>query len=326
MNADLLIYHYKNGSISPKDEQKLLQWIKTSAQNRDYFKKYISVINSLERNNKRFNESASTAFADFLNITSKETITKSISFYPLLKIAAVIVLFLGLGYLLSETVFHPINDVIVYNATSMKDQMLPDETKVTVNKGSSLTYPEKFKGEVRTVSLKGQAFFDVARNEEKPFVINVGTVVIEVLGTSFDVSEDDAKQMITVTVETGKVKVTCSELGFEKILEPHQQCSIHLGNNAAIDETVVQNNNHLSWLTGVLDFEETPLEDVIVELNKLYDKDLVIGSDLIKNCKLTTKINNYPLPDVIKMLEQTLDLQIIENDEAFVIIGEGCYN
>lgn len=325
MNEDLLIYRYKNGSISTKDEEKLLQWVKSSDENRTYFKKYSQLISTLE--SQAFNFSGKDAFNKFMSSQQAVKNVRKINFYPLLRIAAIIVLVFGVAFGVSRVIpFESSPELVLIEAEMNYEQVLPDNSVVTVRDGSALAYPKKFKGKSRMVKLEGEAFFDVERNEAKPFIINVGDVVVEVLGTSFDVREDKVRQVVTVTVETGKVKVSCESLGYERILLPNEQCEIKFGQNALVEETTVKDENHLGWLTGVLNFEEANLEEVVSVLNKVYDKEIIIGTDSIKNCKLTTKINKYPQPDVMKMLEQTLNLQVVEDDNAYILIGEACQN
>ncbi len=325
MNEDLLIYRYKSGNISAKEEEKLLQWVKSSDENRTYFKKYTQFISSIDSQRLSFN--SKDAFDKFMAMGVPAGKKRQLTMYPLLRIAAMLVIVFGIAFGVSKVLpALSTPKIVMIEAESNYEQVLPDNSVVTVRTGGALAYPKTFKGDAREVKLEGEAFFNVERNEKKPFIVNVGDVVIEVLGTSFDVSEDKQQQLVTVTVETGKVKVSCEALNYERILFPKEQCQIHLGDKIAVEETKVVNDNHLGWLTGVLDFEETSLAEVVSVLNKVYDKPIIIGTDSIKNCKLTTKINKYPQPDVMKMLEQTLNLQVVEDEEAYILIGEACHN
>lgn len=325
MNEDLLIYRYKNGSISTKDEEKLLEWVKSSDENRTYFKTYSQFISKLE--NQRLAFDGKAAFNKFIAPDKVLAKKRVLSLSPFMRIAAMLVLVLGIAFTISKVVpFNKTPKLVLLEADAIQEQVLPDNSVVTLRTGGALAYPKTFKGNVREVKLEGDAFFDVEKNKEKPFIVNIGEIVIEVLGTSFDVSEDKQHQLVTITVETGKVKVRCDVLNYEKILFPKEQCQIHLGDKALVEETKVVNDNHLGWLTGILDFKETSLEEVVSVLNKVYDKEIIIGTDSIKNCKLTTKINKYPQPDVMKMLEQTLNLQVVEDDKAYILIGEACQN
>jgi hypothetical protein len=83
---------------------------------------------------------------------------------------------------------------------------LPDSTRIFLNKNSSLTYPENFDGLTRTVILTGEAFFEVKRNEHKPFIIEAGNTETKVLGTSFNIKEDAKNKKVEVSVVTGKVQ------------------------------------------------------------------------------------------------------------------------
>jgi hypothetical protein len=88
---------------------------------------------------------------------------------------------------------------------------LPDSTHIILNKKSSLTYPENFSGDARRVTLNGEAFFEVKHNAEMPFIITAGNTETKVLGTSFNIKQDESKGNVEVSVMTGKVQFMAME-------------------------------------------------------------------------------------------------------------------
>lgn len=130
-----------------------------------------------------------------------------------------------------------------------QDIVLPDGTKVTLNVGSTISYPEQFTASKRNVTLNGEAFFDVVRNTTAPFIIHTDEITTTVLGTSFNINTQD-KEHISVTVATGKVRVA-SDRDNEVILAPKQQATYNL-TTKAISTREVTLDKYLDWKDGIL--------------------------------------------------------------------------
>lgn len=316
---DRLIVRYKNNEATPDEQSALLKWVKESANNKKYFQETVALYDSVNYASVAFDENA--AFHTFMDAT---TLTKRfIPNSPFVRIAAsiLIIVAIGLGALFLSN--RQVNKVVLLTEVEIVNENLPDKTEVTLNKESELTYPSRFTEETRNVELKGEAFFNVRHNDKKPFVVQAGPVQIEVLGTSFDVQNDTLLKITTVTVETGKVKVSYPDNGFIAYLEPKDQCTINWGEQE-VKEKRVDDPNYKAWLTKVLVFEASPLFKVIKDLNKVYDKKIVIADKALNNCMLTTKIENTPQKEVLTMLEKSLNVEVIDNGEMFILIGEGC--
>jgi ferric-dicitrate binding protein FerR (iron transport regulator) len=141
--------------------------------------------------------------------------------------------------------------------------VLADGSKVSLRAGSRLKHPEKFDGDTRSVTLEGEGFFEVARDEQHPFIVDAGAADVTVLGTSFSVQTGKAQTVVTVA--TGKVKVA-DEGSASVTLTPGQRGTV--GSGTAKKE-LVRGSNHLFWKTGVLEYNATPLTDVVAEMNRL---------------------------------------------------------
>ncbi|MFB6319313.1 FecR family protein [Saccharicrinis sp. FJH54] len=316
---DRLIVRYKNNDASKDEQLALLNWIKESGSNRKYYQETVALCDRL--NNAHVNFDSEKAYENFL----KETAVAGNIFKltPFLRIAASVLIVLSIGLTALFLSTRSVNQVVVATNVEILDQDLPDKTEVTLNKESELTYPSRFTEEKRKVKLNGQAFFNVHHNEKHPFVVKAGPVEVEVLGTSFDVHNDTLLQVTTVTVETGKVKVSYPDNNFIAYLEPGDQCSVNWGNKST-RESKVNDANYKAWLTKVLVFESSPLSKVIKDLNQVYDKKIVIADQNLRNCMLTTKIDNTPQKEVLTMLEKSLNVEVIDNGEMYIIIGDGC--
>ncbi|MEL7117958.1 MAG: FecR domain-containing protein [Bacteroidota bacterium] len=170
--------------------------------------------------------------------------------------------------------------------------VLPDGTKVWLNDTSTLKVPLKFSGGIRLVYLSGEAFFDVAERTEQPFTIDNEQLEIKVLGTSFNVLPDQ------VTVTTGRVAVKAM-IGRDSII-------LSAGETAKLEgQKLVSpavDPNYQAWRTGIFQFENTPIQEVIETLNRYYDQPLVL-IDGSSDCQVNINFNKENRSTVIESLE-----------------------
>ncbi len=146
---------------------------------------------------------------------------------------------------------------------------LPDSTHIFLNKNSSMTYPENFTEAIRSVSLSGEAFFEVVSNPSKPFVIEAGDTETKVVGTSFNIREDKSSKKVEVTVLTGQVKFK-SKKNSDRIPEMTllpQDRAVYSGTNASIVKQKVKSNESYWWIKKV-DVIRKKIKDVRKELHK----------------------------------------------------------
>ncbi|MCD6062139.1 MAG: hypothetical protein K0R82_50 [Flavipsychrobacter sp.] len=199
---------------------------------------------------------------------------RSIIFTPWVRysLAAAAVLLIGV-FLIGR--FQDDATITIAAADKNMDIQLPDNSHVLLRKGSSLSYPKAFSGQVRKVELEGEAFFEVTRNEQKPFIIDAQSATVRVLGTSFDVK--CSKERATVVVKTGKVQMSDSKKSSSVILTPGEK-GILMGGRLV--EQAARIDNMLYWQTGTLRYVETPLTEIIDELSQVKDTLVVLDPNM----------------------------------------------
>ncbi len=178
--------------------------------------------------------------------------------------------------------------------------VLPDGTTVWLNAASSLRYPTAFTDGTRTVEIEGQAYFEVAQNSNKPFMVQAGKTTIQVLGTGFDImSYPDEKEQRTTLVD-GAVKVISGKT--EKILKPGQQVALDNETGVAtVQDADVQ--GVIAWKTGFFEFDNVSLATVLRQLGRWYDLD-IDNRYLHNNARLGGRISrNLPLSEILPMLK-----------------------
>lgn len=247
--------------------------------------------------------------------------------WPVWRVAASVAVLLGLGWLGYRLAFPPtvpVPPVEVASGTTPREVTLPDGSRVTLNRASRLRYAAGFDGETRLVALTGEAFFDVKRNPEKPFVIEARGTEVRVLGTSFNVNATTPD--VAVTVATGTVR-------FSGKNTQNQRAQVVLTKDEAATfrteaDTILKANranpNALAYKTRVLLFESTPLSEVVEALNHTYQANITLARPL-RNCPLTVAFENETLDTILGVLADTYRLQIVRGaDGRIAIEGDGC--
>jgi len=236
-------------------------------------------------------------------------------FRPIWWAAASIILLLGIGGL-SLGLFTQNPTMLVHHSSSAQEQLvLPDGTLVSLNASSSLSWPESFGRNARKVQLEGEAFFTVKRDEDRPFLVNVAEQAqVEVLGTRFSVrSEED---MITVLVEEGKVAFSPMTKNSSKIILEKQQQAVLSGTR--ISRTSFD-ANQISWHTGTLHFEETPLKDVLISLSRHFGRKIIPGEGIDKELKLTSTYHEESLESILEEITLVLNLKVESGNEHIIL-------
>jgi transmembrane sensor len=199
---------------------------------------------------------------------------------------------------------------------------LPDGSLVSLNSKTKVLYPETFTGNTREVSIEGEAFFEVKPDKNKPFIIHAGKAQIKVLGTSFSVNAYPENRQVEVIVQTGKVQVVnkSSETANanELILVPGDKGTLVYANNSLL-KAKNQDPNFISWKTRALIFKATPLREVINDLGKVYKVNIRLADPKLNDLLLTAQFNNYPLEFILKVIENTFQLDVEEVDGQYLL-------
>lgn len=179
--------------------------------------------------------------------------------------------------------------------------VLPDGTKVWMNAESSLVFPVQFTGNKREVRLKGEAYFEVAKNAEKPFMVQLNKMQVEVLGTHFNIMAYDDEPLVQTTLLEGSVKLRSSN--GQQILKPGQQGLMGAGNRFVVKTANVE--QAMAWKNGQFIFDDENMATISRRLARWYD---ISVTDLRQDKSLTYtgSISKYKYAsEVLNMLEMT---------------------
>lgn len=198
----------------------------------------------------------------------------------------------------------------------IKNITLPDNTNVSLNSCTRIIYPSKFVEEDRKITLIGQAYFQVAKDKDHPFIIETDQFKVKVLGTSFDVKAYTNDQMLLVSVESGKVQVDIPEARLNLIA--NEQIEI----NSETNEFAKQKDDHqiAVWRTGNLRFNKMPIKDVAKELERAYNCRIEFKPGQEFDNLITGEHNNKNLESVLTSIEYTSGIHSKSNDNNKTIL------
>ncbi len=303
-----------NENCSESEQKAFEKWLLLSEENKMMYEDYRKVWENTSVDNESYVVDINKAWNNFKLIANFEEEVpiehsnsfrkKGIVFYAL-PIAALLVLSLGIYFLF-------INDrsvdVIKYSSAIELPQtplILPDGSKVTVKNKVEMEYPERFSSNVRNLIFKGEAFFEVESNPEKPMIIATDNIRVKVLGTAFNLSNCSDSDEITLYLESGKVLFySVDEIDgtiIEQISLNQGQMGVYNKTTALISKHEITDNNHIAWKTGNLEFVNAPLIDVFKWLEDNYNIRIEYTSSIVDN-NLTARFNNETIESILGSL------------------------
>lgn len=208
---------------------------------------------------------------------------------------------------------------------------LPDGSTVTLQPHSRLRYDKVFTQANRTVTLSGQAFFEVTHNPKRPFLVFTDEVVTRVLGTSFTITTRQGQPAI-VSVRTGRVAVYTRQAFAQAsqrpqetlLLTPNQQATFDKKAGELTKKLVAQPLPIPTEVPNTLNFENRPVTEVIAELEKIYGVRIACNHDQLSQCRVTVLLENEPLYDQLSLLCKLIDGQYQLTGTTVTLTANGC--
>lgn len=197
---------------------------------------------------------------------------------------------------------------------------LPDMSVVKVNSGSILIYPEQFT-DTRDIYLNGEAYFTVAHDESKPFVVKTGDMAVEALGTVFNVSAYADNRNLSASLESGKVRVTFNGMGKEPVLLLPDEQVTYNRNTGLVDKKAVKIENVIAWIDGHMVIQSMPLNDVIKIVERKYAVNVYFDPNKYRNERITLKVvQEESIADFMTVLEYLIpEIKYkIKNDNVYI--------
>ncbi len=292
-----------------------------------------SMIDSLEQR-VQISSNAKSKWSDSINFNQFLS-------YP---IAAVLIMgLLMMPYLYNKLKKPAAGKVIAYTIKNTINQTaermlvkLADGSSVILAPGSKLHYPTFFKGATRSVTLEGEAFFEVSKDPKHPFFVTSGNLITRVVGTSFTIKAYNGTKEYKVIVNTGRVIVTQKDSGNKQLSNlqaksiaviPNQQIIYNTSDNSLVKENLVEPLMLSADVSkDVFTFNDTPLSKVISRIEQAYNVNILYNEKEIGGCPLTASLAEEHLLEKLDLISKALDVKYFINDGHIVLTGAGCNN
>lgn len=300
---DILISKYLDGEALQEEVEQLSGWVEESDENFRYF---MQIKNIREVSNSAFNPydiDVEGAYTKVNRQIKSEKINHSL-FYYWQRIAAILIIPL-LAYTVytnskshTEVSIAEQEVVAPYGTRSIVN--LPDGSKVWLNAGSSIKFPTVFANSERSVSLSGEAYFEVESNKDNPFIVKTPSLDVKATGTAFNVEAYEKDTVVAVTLEEGVVSVLFGDDKSVKLFS-QQKFDFNKQNTAhKINET--NTYKWCAWKDGVMVFRDDPLEYVFKRLGQTYNVDFIIKDQQIARYLYRATFEGESLDEILKLL------------------------
>jgi ferric-dicitrate binding protein FerR (iron transport regulator) len=317
-----MIARYFAGTSTPEEKRAIIEWYNDDPANKKKLNELKEIWTITGTVPKDINpdiqaawQNVSAKIDDYEKIMSKRG--KKFSFY-LSRVAAVFVLGVVLYLIFYLSGGSQLSFEKIASAGTREEVILSDGSRVWLNTYTTLEYVKDFEGDARLVKLNGEAFFDVTKNKEKPFVVETNISRVKVLGTSFNYKAYSSKDENILTVNSGRVEFSSIDNNRSVILVENEKAELS-SKTKSIAKTLNTDKNYSAWKTGKLIFENETLAKIINDISEHYSRSFEFGNEKIKSARLTVTFHNKQLEDVLKILSITLNVSFRENGDKYII-------
>ena len=322
----LLLSKRFSGEISPEQSAKLDEWLHHSPENRQFATDMQRIWEKADGYGGNFSPNLD---ADFQKVQARirQAAPTQLRFtlgQKLMRAAAVLVLALASIWGWQQFASNPAAETMVAAENSgFKTVALPDGSNVWLREGSRLIYAANFAGQTRQVKLQGEGYFEVEHDPAHPFKVELelgGTV--EVLGTQFNVCQ--TADHTSVVVRSGKVRFSPAANTEGPVLTANQKAVFNRA-EAQVRVSTLSSLNELSWQTGGLEFVNTPLSQVVRDLEQYYGVKITLGNEKMLGCPHSAPLTSQPIEKVLETLALTHELKVKKLDtQTFELNGGTC--
>lgn len=316
-----LLSKYLTGDISQEEKQTLFRELKEDAD----LKKEAAEIQNLSALVSMAREDSSASdmqYRSFVHLRKKHMLLfnlRKIADYAAIMVFSVLSTFLLMTYTGGSG-----DELARYQEFSTPPGqrarvVLVDGTEVWLNANSTLRYPEHFDLNQRVVELHGEAFFEVEKNKEKPFIVKTSKMDIRVTGTKFNVSAYEAEKYFVTSLVEGGVSVSCTnDRNRSFSLRPQQQIIV---SDSSSEVALFENTDFMSWKDGVFVFDDMLLTDIIKKLELFYDVSIVVENTKLGGFRYTGKFRQRDgVESVLRKLQIVYPFSYTKDDEHNLIV------
>jgi len=328
-----LIQQYVTGNCSPEGKEKLERWMRQDLANEQLVRE-VGEIWELSPP-EEFDVNVQGAWKEFHDreiggrelrlVRDHEVQRPPRTLMHLFRAAAVILVSVFAGYFTHAQLINQrmadteqpsdfyLMQELVTNNTEKASITFSDGTTVVLNAASSLRFPSQFSGSTREIHLDGEAFFSVAHNPSRPFIVHTEDATIQVLGTRFNVQAWSEDVQADVVVSEGKVAVRSSQEltdSIEVVLTRGEYTRVERGRNPTTPKRT-DPDKYLLWTAGGLYFDNTPLKQVLRHVERRFEASLTIEDEELLEVPFTSTFYQADLDEVLKVIAASMELEYV---------------
>ena len=299
-----LLHKYFRGETTEKEENQIVEWVESSVENKEHFLKERMLFDV-------------TLFSDGSNIQRKPK--GHLYLYPLIAIAAMLAIVFVMDLPHMHKPKQQLSQTIRIPAGQRAQMDLPDGSIVWLNSQTTLTYDENFGKKDRKVTLDGEAYFDVAKDKKRPFIVETGKCNMEVLGTKFNVEGYSDKDDFEVTLMEGSVRVA-SRIGLGDTLMLKPDSKACLQKDGRLKVIPVDDYNPYRWKEGLICFRNESFLSIMSDLEKYFGVSIVVENKNVLKYYFTGKFRQADGIDyALRVLQRDIRFKYERDDENQII-------
>ncbi|HWA34905.1 MAG TPA: FecR domain-containing protein [Cyclobacteriaceae bacterium] len=323
-DIDDLIGRVLAGEADLEDRRKLDAWLALDPANREYYLQLETIFEKAAGNTVQLEFDTDAAWKKVRSQLKRDPQVpqEAVTNFSVLRMAASIALILGIGYFTYRWLDQPTQTFALRADTATVQDTLPDGSAAFLNKKSTLSFEYNPRKKTRTAKLKGEGFFEVKHEAEKPFILTADDVLIQDIGTAFNVKAYPESDTVEVSVQDGEVHFyTLKDPGLNLTAGQTGVYSKRLHEFTRLEKA---DTNILAYKTRTFSFNNTDLESVIQKINEVYGSSIRLANPALGSCRLTVNFQGDTLDTIVEVIAETMKLTVTRENDKIFLNGSGC--
>lgn len=325
-DMDDLIGKVLAGEATASEQEQVLRWRNQREANEKYFNQFYHIFEKASASSVQLEFDADEAWNNVKRQLHKPDakvipISRPPYFTPL-RVAATIFLVIALSMVVYLKISPPVQTLAVVSEITTRQDTLPDGSTAFLNKKTELQFEYNPREKTRKVKLKGEAYFTVKHEEEKPFVIEADEILVRDIGTEFNLKAYPDKDTIEIVVTHGEVQFyTKDDPGLN--LKAGEK-AIYSKRTKEFYRIEKPDTNTLAYKTKVFSFNNTDLRSVVTLLNEVYNSKISLANESLYTCRLTAYFKEDNPEIIVEVIAETMGLALTKKDNQLILSGKGC--
>jgi transmembrane sensor len=325
-NIDELLAKNLAGESTPEEDTVIRGWLQSTPDNTQYFDELRRLWRQIPESRSApvrvvDTEAALLRVKGALNappVAASRPTVKRFPMYYGLAAAAALLLLLAVVWVFQRPVATPLE---VYAGAVMRTDTLADGSEVSVQPNSSLSVAPDFNRRERRMKLRGEAYFEVQPDANRPFVVEIQDLEVKVVGTAFNVNNFTDGKYVVITVTEGRVLL--SARGQSLLLEKGQE-AVYETETGEIKPSDKPDENVAAFKNRMFVFD-TPIAEIFRRVGNAYGVEIVVEDESMKQCRWSTKFPNITLQEIFNLAEETHNFRVEKTtDTSYILKGGKC--